>query len=86
MPSFVRTYNAIQWDGSNLTDVIAVIETRGPGTAFGEVTESGGVVTVPSGMTGDLVLQQPGWWFVANDQLGEALSDADFQARYRAVG
>ncbi|MET8848044.1 hypothetical protein [Amycolatopsis sp. NPDC004625] len=84
MPRFVRTYDAEQWDGTNLDAVIAAVEQRGPGTAFGPVTEQAGVVTVPSGIIGDLTLL-PGWWFVANDEMGEFLSDEDFQARYRQV-
>lgn len=76
-----RQYPAIQWDGSNFDDVVAVIERRGPGTGFGPVTEQNGTLTVPSGQMGDVTLQQ-GQWFVANDDMGEFLSDADFQLRY----
>jgi hypothetical protein len=82
MAQYVRVREAIQWDGTNLAAVIAVIEQRGPGTGFGDVTEEAGVVSVPSGLAGNLTLET-GWWFVADDQMGEFLSDADFQARYR---
>lgn len=81
MPRFVRTYNAIQWDGSNLDDVVAVLEQRGSGLGFGPVNEDNQTLSVPSGSRGDMPLHV-GDWFVANDAVGEFLSDEDFRARY----